>query len=56
MAGLPPQVPIAIWLIASMSLIALIAFLIDAPYEVVLASLAVGLITAFIESINSKEK
>ena len=44
MTGLPPSLSIALWIIGSVWLIALVALILDYPSEYVWATLAFGLV------------
>ena len=49
MTGLPASLSIALWLVGSLWLIAILAQIFDAPHEIVYAALAFGLIAGVVE-------
>jgi len=49
MTGLPASLSIAFWLVGSIWLMAILAYLFDAPHEIVYAALAYGLIAGVVE-------
>ena len=49
MARLPNSLSIAIWLVGSTWAVAILAYVFDAPHEIVYAALAFGLVAGIIE-------
>jgi len=49
MTGLPASLSIALWMVGSLWLIAILAYLFGAPHEIVYAALAFGLIAGAVE-------
>jgi hypothetical protein len=49
MTGLPASLSIALWLVGSLWLLALLAYVFGAPQEIVYAALALGLIAGAFE-------
>jgi hypothetical protein len=55
MARLPTSLSVALWLVGSIWLVAILAHVFDAPYEIVYAALALGLIAGIAEWLAFKE-
>ncbi|KJC39328.1 hypothetical protein UP09_26165 [Bradyrhizobium sp. LTSP885] len=49
MTGLPDSLSIALWLVGSIWLVGIVAWLGDAPGELVVATFVVGLLTGVVE-------
>jgi hypothetical protein len=49
MAGIPSSLSIALWVVGSTWVIALLAYLMDMPGEIVLATFGLGLVTGIAE-------
>jgi len=49
MTGLPASLSIALWLVGSLWLLAILGHIFDAPHEIVYAALAFGLIAGLVE-------
>lgn len=49
MSGLPPSLSIALWFVASMWVVAIVAHIGDAPREIVYASFAFGVVAGIVE-------
>jgi hypothetical protein len=49
MTGLPPSLSIAVWLVGSIWLLAIVAYAFAAPVEIVYAAFTFGMIAGFLE-------
>jgi hypothetical protein len=54
MAKLPPSLSIALWIVGSIWLVAIVAHIFDAPHEIVYAALAFGLLAGVAEWLAIK--
>jgi len=54
--SLPPSLSVALWLVGSIWLVALLAHLFDAPREIVFAALAFGLFSGLAECLARKRR
>jgi hypothetical protein len=54
MAKLPPSLAIALWIVGSIWLVALVAHIFDAPHEIVYAALVFGLLAGVAEWLAVK--
>jgi hypothetical protein len=54
--SLPPSLSIALWLVGSIWLVALVAHVFDAPREIVFAALAFGLFSGLAEWLAIKRR
>jgi hypothetical protein len=52
----PAHLVVYLWLIGSICLIAILAWIFDAPEEMVMATLVVGLLAALVEVLNNGEE
>jgi hypothetical protein len=56
MTGLPASLSIALWLVGSIWLIAILAHAFDAPSEIVYGAFIVGLLTGLVEWLAAARK